>query len=288
MNQEQNNLNINNNTLDSNKIPSYTSINNENINSNVNMNQQFQSTQQNINGFENRNRNLKKNKAPIFMIIIILAIVVGLIIFMISKTSPSNKENQDSEVTNNNESKKDDNTNKDEMVTAANYFDTSKFDASKFKGKLYDEKGEYLVSDLILSEKYSYHNYINIRSNSTTFYFFTNDFRSERSLWTNLGKCMSDEYIKKLIEIVGHPSTYCERYYEHSENNSTKGYSGEIALYYNYKDYVLEFIGHDFRGWQGYNFSSPSIDSAYIMKKEDLNKTKLSTYKCFGDMSIFK
>ena len=65
MNQEQNNLNINNNTLDSNKIPSYTSINNENINSNVNMNQQFQSTQQNINGFENRNRNLKKNKAKI-------------------------------------------------------------------------------------------------------------------------------------------------------------------------------------------------------------------------------
>jgi hypothetical protein len=254
----------------------------------------FESANMNNQNFDNKPPK-KTNLGLIIGIVVIIAIVgVGIILGSKLLSNDNNNPNtNDNDVieSNNNESNKTDDTNeKTEMITASNYFDTSKFDSTKFSGMLYDDTG-YSVSDLLTDEKYNYdyNNSINIFSNNLMRYSLTSDKQTERSIWSSNNKGTSDEYIYKLIEVIGHPSTYCESYSELSADNSTKGYQGTFHLFYNYGDYVLQFLGHDFRGWEGYDhIDSPSLSSAFITKKEDFTGTGLSEYTCYGDKSIIK
>ena len=293
-------------------------FNNQNVNSQQPMhNQQPQNFQQPIeqmniqqpapqpmNTFESGNANNQNfnNKPPkktnlglIIGIVVVIAVVgVGIILGSKLLSNDNNNPNtNDNDVieNNNNESNKTDDTNENtEMITASNYFDTSKFDSTKFSGILYDDTS-YSVSDLLTDEKYNYdyNKSINIFSNNLMRYSLTSDKQAERSIWSSNNKGTSDEYIYKLIEVIGHPSTYCESYSELPADSSPTGYQGNFFLIYNYGDYVLEFVGYDFRGWEGYDhIDSPSLSSAFINKKEDFTASSLSSYTCYGDKSIIK
>lgn len=248
----------------------------------------------NINNQNSNNKPPKKTNLGLIIGIVVVVTVVGVAIVFGSKllsddnNNPNTNDNDVIENNNNESNQTNDTNDKEEMITALNYFDTSKFDATKFSGMLYDDTG-YSVLDLLTDEKYNYNKSINIFSNNLMRYSLTSDKQAERSIWSSNNKGTSDEYIYKLIEVIGHPSTYCESYSKLSADSSTKGYQGNFFLIYNYGDYVLQFVGYDFRGWEGYDhIDSPSLSSAFINKKEDFKAASLSNYTCYGDKTIIK
>ena len=188
---------------------------------------------------------------------------------------------KDSEIRDANENNPNNTSNENniKILTALEYFDTTKFDKLKFNGILYDRNGNsYNVSDLLIGD-----DNVNIISNDAMFYSFSNDFVGENSDFSSSGSASSNNYIHKILDLLGQPSTYMESY---TEGNN--GYSGRFYLLYRYDNYIIVFLGSDFRNWKEYHYIYPYIHACYITSIENNGvtngKMEQQGYTVYGEV----
>ena len=235
-----------------------------------------------------------KDKKGISLIILVITIgiiiavaIVGVgIVFSNKLLSNDNKENDLGTNSNVEQGENNNTVENDEpkISTVSTYFDTSKFDKSKYSGYLYGYNGDsYKVTDFInnIGYNYDYNNQVNVIVDRFG-YAFSSDYESEKKAWNSSGPSSSDAYIHKIIDVLGQPSSYYEKYYE-----DVNGISGDFLLVYNYDDYLIVFSGLDMRYWNEYNYKYPQIVGCWIYKIEDFYSdrnfgTIIEEYTCYG------
>lgn len=205
--------------------------------------------------------------------VLILALSISLTFNLTGCNLKNNETENSNKNKNNTVENNSDNTQKeinDKILTALEYFDTTKFDKSKFNGVLYDRDNIFhSVTDLLRDDS---DNNVLITSNNVMYYSFSNNYYSENSAFYS----KSDEYIYEILDVLGHPSTYMENY-----TDGSYGYSGSFLLNYNYGDYSIFCQGHDFRNWKDYNYKYPYIsDCGVSINDNDFNLTQ--TYAELG------
>ena len=304
MNQDPNNLNQNNfNTQGDNGIPNNQPLqNNQGLNNtfsqNVNVNQPTFNSQPQVNtNYQqpiNNNLNFEspKKNTKLFIIIgiIILIIVAGIILYFVFSQDKADSNNNSSTNVNENITGNDNNNNNNQnnssaenennnsTRTALEYFDVSKFDKSKFNGVVYNYDGQYNITDLLAERSNNTGSYrsITVALDGGLRYAFANDYNNWRTMYRENYLLRSDDFIKAILDTLGHPSTYCEDYYD-----GEYGKTGNFYLYYNYGDYVIFMHGADYRGWKNYNYNYIGGMSASILSSVDFEFASYGT--CYGE-----
>jgi len=311
MNQEQNNFNQNSfNMQGNNGMPNNQLLDNFNSSPNINQpifNSQLQATpsyQQSINQtnmqetvqqpinntFESGNGNNqsfnskppKKMKLGLIIGIVVAVVVVGVgVVFgskLLSNGGSNNNLNSNSNVEQNENkpSNENDKQNNSKILKASEYFDTTKFDKTKYDGLLYKDGNSYQVIDILNEE-------LNIGYDNMLFYTFSDNSLEEKASFKfggDTGVANSDTYIQIILDELGHPSTYMESY-----NESGYGYTGSFELLYNYGDYMIVFLGADYRNWKDYDYKYPMLISCYITTNIDkeLEAVSRSEYTVYGE-----
>ncbi len=300
MNQDLNNLNNNDfNTQNSNEIPNNQGLNNS-FKQNVNVNQTTFNSQPQVNAnyqqpinnnlnFENSKKN---NKLFIIIPIIILLIIVGIILFFVFRQNKASSNNNSTTNVNENINNNDSNSNQNNYTnepnknisnqTALEYFDVSKFDKNKFNGVVYNSEGQYNITDLLAEKSNNTGSYrsITVALDGGLRYAFANDYSNWRTMYSESHKQSSDDYVNALLETLGHPSTYCEKYFD-DENGKT----GHFYLYYNYGNYVIFVLGYDYRGNEKYNFNYIGISQISISSSDDFEFNSTDDLTCYGEFA---
>lgn len=161
------------------------------------------------------------------------------------------------------------------------FFNTEKFDKTKFSGVMYDfNLKEIKVLELLKKEEN-----ISIKNNISK-YFFTKDIEKEsKKLNTQNRTNPANLDINYLINILGNPSTIYEKYSE-SEYNGVKKISGQASLLYNYYDYIIEILLWDYRKWPEKNITDLSYYGINIYTSEYFKnnlKRFYNGFECYGE-----
>ena len=282
MNQDPNNLNQNNSF-------------NQNVNADQ-MNMQ-QPTPQPMNSFESGNIGSQSfdNKPPkkinigliIGTVVVVAVIGIGIVVggkLLSNNENSNNSENNVSEnSTNDNPNKNNNDSDKNiPNQTALEYFDVSKFDKNKFNGVVYNSEGQYNITDLLAEKSNNTGSYrsITVALDGGLRYAFANDYSNWRTMYSESHKQSSDDYVNALLETLGHPSTYCEKYFD-DENGKT----GHFYLYYNYGNYVIFVLGYDYRGNEKYNFNYIGISQISISSSDDFEFNLTDDLTCYGEFA---
>lgn len=124
------------------------------------------------------------------------------------------------------------------------YFDTTKFDATKFSGIVYyvlDDQ-PYNVEDLLAESEDG------CESLHSSYYRYS------------LEPDVSDDTLEYIKEMLGDPMCILEKY-----SDSEYGIIGDIGLIYDYGDYILVVALQDFTQWT--SASAPDLVGIYAMYK---------------------
>lgn len=148
------------------------------------------------------------------------------------------------------------------------YFDTSKFDVSKYSGKIYAGDGVFKSFNEI-EEKFLDYTEIVVYDESiediehTFYYYLTDEILIEKEAFARNTKEKDDdlEYIK---ETLGDPTCIYEWYQENDDNETF----GTIELVYDYTDYVLILTLDDYTLLDTNPIPTISFHSTSLVTKE--------------------
>ena len=258
---------------------------NQNIEQSANTNQQ--PTPQPVNYFENQNTNnqnfnskppKKNNLVLIISIICLLVIIIVTVVLLLTnhlnKENGSNNTNKTTEKANNNKKEKT-----SSVKLTHEIFDVNKFDPTLFNGIVYDEnKTQYNVIDLLKND-----DTICLKECSPL-YHLTTDTDVEDDSWDQKANSDDNKGIDFILNKLGNPSTIYEKYYNFYDKKNMK--TGDIAMFYNYKDYIIDIGFYDYRQWENYNYNSLQISHVMIHAKDGFDSAWASyykDYKCYGE-----
>lgn len=142
------------------------------------------------------------------------------------------------------------------------YFDTTKFDASKFTGTIYDKNGtSYNVEELLAASE---NGSITLYTNSSYFkYYLTSDLDKEAAaLRYSMVSFENNDDLEFIRETLGEPNCILEKYYD-----TEYGKTGNIGLLYDYGDYLIEVQVTDYSLWTDYSYTCPAVNSLFILNK---------------------
>lgn len=148
---------------------------------------------------------------------------------------------------------------------AHKYFDTSKFDASKFSGTLYDyrEDTPHTVGEILASSEDPY---FNIKNDYFIYTFTTGEDKNTEYDALDEEDVKTDKDFQFIKNVLGDPTCIYEKYYETEEYG---GYRGENVLVYDYGTYVLLFEFWDLTLCDTFKDETPRVYLIDITTKEN-------------------